>query len=120
MTQLQNTVRIGANDSGKVTLGTATTNQITALAGGGTNTVITAAENTNGIIVRTLVAVGKIGTNTRFVVYGDTIPLFGFGVQDNRECWNVEREFILPAGVALEIAASQNTCAARATWDDLP
>lgn len=117
---MKNAMRIGANDSGKITLGTASSANITALNGAGTNTVITAAQNTDGIIVRTLVVVGKMGTNTRVVVYGDNIPLFGFGVSDNQEPWNVDREFILPAGVALEIATSQNSSAARATWDDLP
>lgn len=120
MAQLKNAMRLGGNDSGKIGLSQTSTNNISALNGGGAIDVITAAQNTGGVIVRTLVVTGRMGTNARGLVYADSTPLFSAHLLDNRETWNADREIILPAGVALSVAVTNSNCSARATWDDLP
>lgn len=112
--------RIGANSSGVVSSATATASNVSNLVAGAGTTIISAIQNTNGVVVRSLVIGGDQGSNSKILIAVDGVYIETAVCLNNSELWTMPDEWILKPGQVLSAIASASTVDAMATWDDLP
>jgi len=112
--------RVGANSSGVVSLASVSRTNVGNLNPGAGTTIISAIQNTNGVIVRSLVIGGDVGGNSMALVAVDGVFVATATMLNNIELWSMPDDLLLSPGQVLSAVAGSATVDAMATWDDLP
>lgn len=112
--------RVGANNSGAVSLSSSSDNNVKNLSAGAGTTIISAVENSTGVIVRSLIVGGNSGNHRSALIAVDGVYVMTATMENSLELWTMADELILQPGQVLSAVANNSGCDAMATWDELP
>ncbi len=107
--------QIGEMNSGVIPIAGVSNNDIRNLAGSGLTTIISAAQNTAGLILRSLVVTTGGGDRLAMVYIGGH-PMIKPELRAGTDNWSLGTEWLLRDNEALEIHANAGGCRAYATW----
>lgn len=112
-----NIQRVGANSSNATTAATGNSSMTSFTPSG--STLISAAANSNGVIIRSLVCSENNNNQTWGVITADNVRIAAFqGISGSRsEC--ITQPILVPPGQEVEVSTFR-ACKVTITWDDLP